>query len=166
MRIALIILSVMAVLATACGSDAVTDESAIASVDVEGDTDATVDTSAEVDANAEAQVSTDVAGLGERCTEIAEAFTAVPAALGTAATGTVDAATVQAQADAFADVAADVPAEYADDFQLYADYFTEIALAVESGDPAQLGELSTTASSEEFTTASSNLATFFANGCQ
>lgn len=166
MRAALIILSLLAVLATACGSDdtgsaELTDDTAIASAEVDGDADATV----EVDGDATA-VTTDVAGLGERCTEITEAFTAIPAALGSAATGTADADAIRAQADAFAEVAADVPAEYAGDFQLYADYFANIAVAVESGDPAELATVASTGSSADFTAASSNLATFFANGCQ
>ncbi len=174
-RTPLIIISLLAMLLTACsGASEVTDDPSDPgdTAAVEADADAAADT----DGSAPADTG-DVAIDASQCSEIAEALTAVPQGLAGAATGTVDTAAIQAQAESLADVADQVPAEYRDDFTTVADAFASIAdtlggVSLEPGqvpDPETLNaltELSTELSSGEFAAASANISTFFAGGCQ
>jgi hypothetical protein len=113
----------------------------------------------------------------DQCQEIAQALADASTAVGEAAAGTGDTAAIQAQADAFAEVADQVPAEFSADFQVVADAFSEIASTLAEVDlqpgevpdaeaQAALTELGTTLSDSEYATASANISTYFAGGCQ
>lgn len=182
-RFIAVLFTLLAVLGAACsGSDDVADG---ASEAADTDLDAVVqaDPTDESDAADEAEAGDtggDSAGAtidASQCTEIAEALSSVPAALSTAATGQADLSALQDQAEAFSEVADQVPAEVADDFQVVADVFAEIASTLDgvSLEPGQvpdqatidaLTELSTTLSDPAYSAASTNVAAFFAGGCQ
>lgn len=171
MRYFMLVFIALALAVTGCsGSD---DPAVDADVDVDAAAD---DDSAEADVAIEAEADTGAID-SERCQEIAQALQDVPTAVTDAATGQIDTAAIQAQADALQEVADQVPAEISDDFQVVADAFGEIATtlsgtdlqpgeAPSAEDQAALTELGTTLSDTEFATASANISTYFAGGCQ
>lgn len=174
MRAVLLALAVLTLLTAACSG---TEEGTITA---EGDAAATADIADEGDTAAEDEGGADVeaaAGIdAAACTEAAETLNAVPLAMSEAMAGTGDFAALAAEAEAFTELADQVPAQYADSFQIVGDAFAEIAVTLGSLDlqpdevpdaeaQAELQELSATLSSADFTAASSEVAAYFAAGC-
>ncbi len=171
------LIAALALLVVACGGD---DDTPAADTDpapppatAEADGD-----DAAGDAAEPAGGGGDVAALtSDQCQAALDALQTIPTFLTSALSGQgEDKAAVAAQAEAFANLADQVPAEVAADFQVLADVYGEIGETLagvdlspgQVPDPATLGaltELSTSLSSSEITAATTNISTFLTTTC-